>query len=67
MGIRDWLNKADALEVKHKGTPVLSHQTVISAQESEWQEEKQEDERGKLAYKSINELFSSFDEEEEDE
>ena len=59
-------DQADALEVKHKGAPVLSHPTVISAQESEWAEQRQEDERGKQAYKAINELFSSFDEEEED-
>lgn len=57
-------DQADALEVKHKGAPVLSHPAIVSQQESEWQEEKQEDERGKQAYSAISELFSSLDEDE---
>ena len=67
MGLLDWFNQADFLEVKHKGAPVLSHPEVVSFQESQWEQEEQEDEQGRQAYKAINELFSSFDEEEEAE
>lgn len=62
MGILDWLNQADALEVKHKGAPVLSHPKVVVKQEAEWEGERQEEEQGKQAHKAINDLFSSLDE-----
>lgn len=64
MGISNWVNQADVLELTHKGAPVLSHPTVISQQESQWEEEKKEDERGQQAHQAINELFSSLDEDE---
>lgn len=67
MGIRDWFNKADFLEVKHKGVPVLCHPNVVSNQESQWEEEDQEEERGRQAHQAINDLFSSFDEVDDEE
>lgn len=66
MEIRDWFNKAEALEVKHKGASVLSHPNVVSQQEAEWEEQRQEEKRGQKAHQAINELFSSLDEEYEE-
>ena len=66
MGTPDWFNKADVLEVKHKGTPVLSHPDVISKQEGGWEEERQEQAWGQKAHQAINDLFSSLDEEYEE-
>lgn len=63
MGTPDWLDKAEALEVKHKGTPVLSHPNIISSEEAQWAEERQEEERGRQAHQALSDLFSSFDEE----
>jgi hypothetical protein len=65
MGLPDWCNQADFLEIKHKGVPVLCHPDVVSNQESSWSEEEQEEERGRQAHQAINDLFSSFDEDEE--
>lgn len=65
MELSGWVNNANVLEVKHKGVPVLSHPDVIQQQESEWEEERQEEDKGKQAHQAINDLFSSLDEDEE--
>lgn len=61
----DWTNKADILEVFHKGTPVLSHPDVISTQESQWKQEHIEEERGHQAYQAISDLFDEEIDEDE--
>lgn len=66
MGLLDWSDKADALEVTHKGAPVLSHPDVISSQNSHWEEEQQEEQRGKQAHQALNDLFSAFDDDEDE-
>lgn len=63
MGIRDWFNKADGLEVKHKGTPVLSHPANIQVDE-----EAADEEQGRKAHQAISNMLADLDEEvDEDE
>jgi hypothetical protein len=67
MGLRDWFNKADALEVTHKGAAVLHHPNTIAADEAAWTEEFIEEEKGRKAHKALTELFNALDEEIDDE
>jgi hypothetical protein len=65
MGLFNWFDKADALEVTHKGAAVHSHPDNIAADETKWEEEAAEDEVGRKAHAAINELFAALDEDEE--